>query len=173
MNEHNCTEPMEETTDCCCNQENGCCVTPEPPLLEQYQKLEKEHLLLLAEFENYRKRLQKTTDQKLKYAIQPLILNLLNVYDNLAAMKQQLTDEKLIAGVELITQSFLSALKEQGIQKIDGIGKFNPELHEVIDVINSTEEPNTILEVIFDGFILHDRVIRAAKVKIASNESPS
>lgn len=127
-----------------------------------------------AEFENYQKRNQKDRDLERRYALGPLVFDLLPVLDNLARAlesAQQTGDEGPLAqGVALVQTQFLELLKRHGITRIDAQGKpFNPNLHQaVMQKPAGDVEPHTILQVLEHGFINQDRVLRPAKVIVSS-----
>ncbi len=130
-----------------------------------------------ADFENYQKRLQRELTQEKRYAFGPLILDLLPVLDNLeravqAAHKANETGP-LVQGVAMVQNQILEMLKRHGITRIDAKGKpFDPNAHEaVMQQPSQDASPGTVLQVLEEGFTLHDRVLRPAKVVVASNAS--
>lgn len=133
---------------------------------------QKDLLLLRAEFENYRKRLNKTTEQRLKFATQPLATDLLRVYDNFTATLDTVADEAIRNGIQFMRDYLESVLKEHGVTKIlTTIGTaFDPQYHEAVEAVNQGGSETIISEVILDGFMLHDRVIRPTRVKVESHE---
>src|SRR5947209_2517428 len=131
-----------------------------------------------AEFENYQKRNQKDREQERRYWYTPLALDLLPVFDNLdrtlAAAKQAGETGALVQGVAMVQGQFLEMLKRHGITRIDADGKmFDPHVHQAVTQQPSPEhEPGTILQVLEQGFMNHDRVLRRAKVMVSSNWNP-
>ena len=154
--------------------------TIDPAELEKLQKLaaERDQYLdmaqrLRAEFENYQKRSQKDRDQERRYAHTPLIYDLLPAFDNLErtlqAARQAGETGALVQGVAMVQAQFLEQLKRHGIVPIDAQGKpFDPNLHQAVMQQPSTDhEPNTVLQVLEQGFMNHDRVLRPAKVIVS------
>jgi molecular chaperone GrpE len=131
-----------------------------------------------AEFENYQKRNQKEREQERRYWYTPLALDLLPVFDNLdrtlAAAKQAGATGPLVQGVALVQGQLLETLKRHGITRIDADGKhFDPNVHQaVMQQPSESHEPGTILQVLEQGFMNHDRVLRPAKVMVSSKENP-
>lgn len=128
-----------------------------------------------AEFDNYQKRMQREREQDRKYAFGPLALDLLPILDNLDravfAAKQAGDAGSLVQGVTMVQTQFLELLKRHGITRIDCLGKpFDPNFHQAVVQQPSAEvEPNTILQVIEQGFLNQDRVLRPAKVIVSTN----
>jgi len=129
-----------------------------------------------AEFENYQKRNQKDREQDRRYAYGPLVRDLLPVMDNLdralAAARQAGDNSSLVQGVAMVQSQFLDLLKRNGITRIDAQGQpFDPNLHQAVMQQPSAEhEPNTVLQVLEQGFLHHDRVLRPAKVIVSSRQ---
>jgi molecular chaperone GrpE len=127
-----------------------------------------------AEFENYQKRMQREREQERKYSFGPMALDLLPIFDNLdralAAGKQAGETGPLVQGVAMVQAQFLELLKRNGITRIDAEDKpFDPNLHQaVMQKTTSEVEPNTIVQVIEQGFLNQDRVLRPAKVVVST-----
>jgi molecular chaperone GrpE len=130
-----------------------------------------------AEFENYQKRSQKDREQERKYAFGPLAIDLLPVLDNLdraVAAAQQAGDKgPLIQGVVMVQNQFIEMLKRNGITRIDAQGKpFDPNQHQaVVQQPSADVEPGTVLQVLEQGFMNQDRVLRPAKVIVSTKPS--
>jgi molecular chaperone GrpE len=127
-----------------------------------------------AEFENYQKRMQREREQDRKYSFGPLAMELLPILDNLdralQAGKQAGETGPLVQGVAMVQAQFLELLKRNGITRIDADGKpFDPNVHQaVMQKPVDGVEPNTIVQVIEQGFMNQDRVLRPAKVVVSS-----
>ncbi len=127
-----------------------------------------------AEFENFRKRLDKEKSQFLKYANQAIILEILTVLDDLEravslAEKHKQDFKTFLKGVEMILAHLYEVLKKQGVRSIDAKNKkFDPLLHEALMSVESDrEDDNKIIEELQKGYLIEDRVLRTAKVKVA------
>lgn len=127
-----------------------------------------------AEFENYQKRNQREREQERKYWYTPLVLDLLPVLDNLdravAAARQAGDTGSLVQGVAMVQSQFLDMLKRHEITRIDADDKaFDPNMHQAVMQQPTDEvEPGMILQVLEQGFLNHDRVMRPAKVIVSS-----
>jgi molecular chaperone GrpE len=145
--------------------------------LETLQRERDQFLDLLkrtqAEFENYQKRNQREREQERRYWYGPLGLDLLPVLDNLeralAAAKQANETGPLVQGVNMVLAQFLDLLKRHGITPIEAQGQpFDPHQHQAVMQHPSNEvPPNTVTQVLERGFMLHDRVLRPAKVAVS------
>ncbi|NLK49983.1 MAG: nucleotide exchange factor GrpE [Candidatus Cloacimonetes bacterium] len=151
-------------------------LTPE----ERIEELESEvaewkdkYLRNMAEFENYRRRsIQEKTDW-IKMATQKLALEVCDVLDNFERALEQITEEhkedKLIKGFGLIEQQLRNVLERESVRKIEALGaEFDPQWHEALAHIPSEEPENTIAAVIQNGYMIHDKVLRPARVAVSS-----
>lgn len=149
--------------------------------LKKELEQEKEKVLrLAAELDNFRKRLTKETEEKLKYANQKVILDFLTIIDNLEMAISHIDSAKpdaleaLKEGVELTLKQFKNTLSKYGAKEIKtDIGdEFNPNLHDAMMLDSDKNyENNTITMVMQKGYTLHDRVIRPAKVRVNKIEN--
>ena len=119
---------------------------------------------LQAEFENYKKRVERENSNLVKCASEQLIKRLLPVLDSFEqALKSKEMDTK---GVELVYAQLFSVLEEQGLEKIDCEGKeFDPLTQEVL-LQEESDNENIVLEELQKGYMLNDKLIRTAKIKI-------
>lgn len=131
-------------------------------------------LRLQAEFDNTRKRLEKDKQDFVKFANEGIISELLNILDDLerAVDLAQSKHQDLAAflkGVEMILAHLYEMLKEHGIKPIEAQGKiFDPHYHEALMQTENKELPeHTVVEELQKGYLLNDRVIRTAKVKVS------
>lgn len=133
-----------------------------------------------AEMENIRRRAERDVQQAHKYALERIVDELLPVLDSLEAGLQAANApgadvEKLREGTSLTLKMLVGALEKSGVVQINPQGqRFNPELHQAMamqDVPNA--EPNTVVVVYQKGYQLNDRLIRPARVVVASANSGS
>lgn len=137
-------------------------------------------LRLQADFDNTRKRLDKEKQEFFKYANEGMIVELLNVLDDLERAVN-LTESKhqdlpaFLKGVEMILAHLYEMLKENGVKPIEAQGKiFDPHLHEALMQVEDAEKPeHTVIEELQKGYMLNDRVIRTAKVKVSKKDTGS
>lgn len=124
-----------------------------------------------AEFDNYRKREENLHQERINQANERLIRELLPVIDNLElAILNTPKDDESLKGIKMIYTQLFSILEQYGLKKMQSKGLFNPELHEAMLIENSEQEQNEIIEVFVEGYYLHDKVIRHAKVKLSGGQ---
>jgi molecular chaperone GrpE len=126
-----------------------------------------------ADFENYQKRVQRDLSQERRYWHGALALDLLPILDNfdraVEAARQAGESGPLMQGVALIQSQMLDMLRRHGITPIDALGKpFDPNLHQAVMQQPSDQPPNTVVGVLEKGFMIHDRVLRPARVAVAA-----
>jgi molecular chaperone GrpE len=127
-----------------------------------------------ADFENYQKRQQRDLAQERLYAHMPLSLDLLTALDNidraLAESRKAGETGPLSQGVALVQAQLLDALRRHGITPIQAQGKpFDPNQHEAVMQQPSAElPPMTVLQVLENGYTIHDRVLRPARVIVSA-----
>jgi molecular chaperone GrpE len=118
--------------------------------------------------------MQREREMERKYAFGPLAESLLPIYDNLdravAAAKQAGDKGPLVQGVAMVVTQFLELLNRHGITRIDAAGKpFDPNLHQAVMQKPADDVPaNTVVQVIEQGFLNQDRVLRPAKVIVST-----
>lgn len=132
-----------------------------------YQKL----LRNQAEFDNFKKRTRKERENDQKYKAQDLANELLPALDNFErALNQEITEanKSFVDGITMVYNQIKEALNNQGIEKIEAVGQpFDPNIHHaVMQVEDSEQESNTVIEELQTGYMLKDRVIRPAMVKV-------
>ena len=130
------------------------------------------YLRLAAEYDNYRKRTAKEKESLYADAKIDTIKALLGVYDNLERGIAQYGDEESPhrKGLEMVFSQFKESLKKLGVETMDAVGQpFDPEKHNaVMHVEDGNYGENTVAEVLQQGFMLGDRVLRFAIVKVAN-----
>jgi len=132
-----------------------------------------------ADFENYQKRNQREREQERKYMHRALAFDLLPVIDNLeraaAAAKTAHETGPLVQGVKMVLDQFLNLLQRHGISRIDAEGKpFDPNLHQAMMKQPAPEvPPTTVLTVLENGYLIHDRVLRPARVVVYAGPEES
>ena len=124
---------------------------------------------LQAEFENYKKRIEKEKSEFAKYSSAMTIERLLPVLDSFEmAIKHTNEKEKFVQGIKMIYAQFVSTLEGLGLRPIKTDGEqFDPYKHEVLLKEESEKPDGAILEELQKGYMFHDRVLRFSKVKIS------
>lgn len=143
-------------------------------LMKEKDELEDKYLRAEAEMANMQTRYKKEQEQLLKYQSQRLATAVLPVIDNLnRALEIEVDDEaskNLKQGVEMVAKDLNKAFTDNEITKIESLGKkFDPTLHQAVKSVPAEDgqEPETIVEVFQDGYMLKDRVLRPAMVVVA------
>lgn len=154
-------DPMEAAADAI-PQETA---KPENDLKDQL-------LRLAADFDNYRKRAQREFEQTRRFGIERLLGDLLPVFDAVDRAIGYVGDsrEPFAEGVRLIARQAVDALTRHGVKGFASVGQpFDPTLHEAVG-IDSTKEapPGIVLEEHQRGYLLHDRLLRPAKVIVSA-----
>lgn len=141
---------------------------------EKIKQLQDSLLRKAAEFENYKRRTENDQINLLKYAAEPIIKNILIVYDDMERSINHINDnnnfDSLKKGMELVFEKFTKILNSQGVKKIDATGKpFDVNYHEALmqQPVNSVP-PNTVIQVVEEGYMYKDKVIRHSKVIVSS-----
>ena len=123
-----------------------------------------------AEGENIRRRAQEDVAKAQKFAVERFSGEMLAVMDSLQAGLTVDTDnvESFKNGMELTLKQLTSAFEKFHIKQIDPVGeKFDAHKHQAIGMVESEQEPNTVVSVMQKGYQLHDRVLRPALVLVA------
>ena len=127
-----------------------------------------------ADFENYQKRAARERDEERRYAAAPLARDLLPAFDNLQravdAAKQVNEQGPLVQGVAATQAQLLQILARHGIKPIEALHQpFDPNRHEaVMQQPSGDHPPGTVLQVLQQGFTIHDRVLRPASVVVST-----
>lgn len=161
-------------------------IDPLAALEQENGKLKDQLLRAVAEMENIRKRAVKDRDDASKYGVTNLAKELLAVADNLGRAMEAIPEEliqdndaiaNLVTGVKATQDQLHGAMQKSGIQKIDAQPGtlFDPNIHEVMFEAGSPDHtPGAIIQVMETGYMIHDRLLRPARVGVAkkSNSAP-
>lgn len=128
-------------------------------------------LRLQADFDNYRKFLEKDKADFVKFANERIIVEMLGIVDDFERALAAFKDEQHKKAIQMILQRFLKTLGEFGVKEIEANGKkFNPAEHEAFMQEESDKEEGAVLEVLQKGYALNGKIIRHAKVKVSKNK---
>ncbi len=122
-----------------------------------------------AEFENYKKRVERDKQKFIDLSQEKIILKLLPILDNLELAMQNADNTEFAKGIDLIYGDLMETLQKEGLIKIEAQGGFNPELHEAM-MTEEGKEDNKIVEEMQKGYKLKEKVIRHSKVKISKKK---
>lgn len=138
------------------------------------QNMEDRFLRVNAEFENYKKRMIRESSDRLKYFHLDLIKELLPSLDNLeraiSHAKSENNDvDSMIEGLEMVNKMTHEVFEKYGVSRVDTTGEvFDPNFHQAVGVVESDSVPeNHIVEECLGGYLLHDRIIRPAMVRVS------
>ncbi|MFN4336829.1 MAG: nucleotide exchange factor GrpE [Candidatus Nitrosocaldus sp.] len=140
------------------------------------KEYESKYKYLLADYDNYRKRVEREAEYRVRQSIESFILKLLNLRDDFvraidAIKKSNATavDKHIVEGLEGVLKNLDGILRDAGIVEIPAVGKeFNPNLHEAVSFIYNSELPDlTITNEIRKGYMMNDRVIRPSLVEVS------
>jgi len=129
------------------------------------------YLRKLAEFDNFRKRVERERDELRQAALEDFVRELLPVIDNFDRALQHAGDDSgaFHQGVEMIAKQLHDTLERKGVTEINPLGEmFNPEVHEAVQRVEGGDQPpGTVVFVMLKGYTRGDRLIRPALVGVA------
>ena len=149
-------------------------------VVEQLQKAEAEvadlrnaWLRARADTENARKQAAAEVQKAYKYAVEKFAEDMLPVADSLEqALSANASPEQLRAGVELTLKQLQSAFGRAQLTPVEPVGeKFDPHRHQAMQMVDSDQAPNTVVQVFQKGYVLNDRVLRPALVAVAKGSA--
>lgn len=123
---------------------------------------------LQADFINYKNRTNREKQQSIELANESLILKILPIIDDLdRAINSKEEKDEFSSGIELIRDNLLLSLKDFGLEEVDCSDKFDPNYHHAVITEDSNKGSDKILEVFQKGYILNNKCIRPAMVKVS------
>ena len=170
------SEPVTQPDNRDPNSEDALTPSPSDELLAEVTRerdaLRDRLLRAAAEFDNYRKRMERERRDLADYIAGDVLSDVLPLLDNFErAMRAPAADlDTHRTGIELIHKQFVDALRKRGVVAIDPVGKqFDPNLHQAVasEVVADTPD-GQILEELQRGYVLGDRLLRPAMVKVAT-----
>lgn len=142
-------------------------------LLDEQKKISEDMFerikYLQADFDNYRKNMEKEKSRIIELANENLIKELLPILDDFEAAIKTAESENDRKGIELLNQKLTFILEKYGLKSIETEGKMDPHKHEAVLREESDKEDGTIIEKLQKGYMLNSKVIRPARVKVAKN----
>jgi molecular chaperone GrpE len=149
--------------------------------LEAEQEKAKEYLnrlkYLQADFENYRKRVEREVQEAVQRSNEKLVVCLIDIIDDLesAISAGETTENKdaLLEGIKMVHKNLDRLLEKEGLERLECVGQaFNPNMHEVLSEIPTKDlESGTVIEEARKGFMFKGKVLRPSIVKIACEDS--
>jgi molecular chaperone GrpE len=140
-------------------------------LKEEVRREHEMYLRALADFDNYRRRVERERTSAARSGKRDLIVSLLDVIDNFDRALEHISDapSSIANGVQAIHRKLLGLLEAQGITPLESRGEtFNPELHEAIGSVETDQyESGTVVDEVQRGYRWGDEVLRPARVRVA------
>lgn len=140
---------------------------------EQLEEKNDQFMRLNAEFQNYKRRVEKEKADIFKYGSEKIVTDLLMVIDNFERASDSFEENEqtksIIHGIEMIQNNFLDILKKHGVEEIEALNKsFDHDFHHAVMSEDSDDhEEETVVEVFQKGYTLNQKVIRPAMVKVS------
>lgn len=164
-NEESTVEVEEETKEATTESAN-----------KELEDLRNQYIRLAADFDNYRKRQAQERESLLKYGAEDTLKKILPVLDTFVRAKEALNNtddiEQAKESIDVVEKQLVDSLDKIGLKKIETNGvEFDPNLHEAVMQTPTNDHPDhSIIAELQSGYILDDRVIRAALVNVAVND---
>lgn len=144
-------------------------------LREELSDLKDQYLRKAAEMDNFRKRMQREKEEAIKFANSQIITDVITILDDferaIASAANSRDFDAFHQGIQMIESQLLSLLERKyGLKQLDSLGEpFDPNIHEAL--AGGSAENTVVLEVYQKGYVLHDRVLRPARVRVGAPES--
>ncbi len=146
-------------------------------MTEKFKELNDKYLRLAAEFDNYKRLIQRDQRDQIRFGNEQLLKELLPVVDNLEraikASQEGGSSDVLIQGVELTLKQLTGALTRFHVTPIQTIGQlFDPATHQSVTSVASKKVPEQhVVDEFQRGYLLHDRILRAAMVSVSAGQA--
>jgi molecular chaperone GrpE len=145
---------------------------------QEYDATREQLLRLMADFDNYRKRMTRQHEEARQFATADLVIALLPGFDNLEralnAARQDSTPSSatIVEGISMVLRQFKEALGKIGVREVQTLGTpFDPTRHEAVDIVSvPASEDGVVVAEVQHGYLLHERLLRPAKVVVGKAE---
>lgn len=145
---------------------------------QEYEATREQLLRLMADFDNYRKRITRQHEEARQFAVADLVIALLPGFDNLeralSAARQDSTSGSamIVEGLSMVLRQLKEALGKVGVREVQTQGlPFDPTRHEAVDIVSvPASEDGMVVEEVQRGYLLHERLLRPAKVIVGRAE---
>lgn len=170
------TDTTDSETEVKIEEPEECCVPNNEEIIEENKKLKDQYLRVLADAENFKRRIDEERIRERKYGSQRVmekLVSVVDVFDQAVNMKTE--DEKLknfLAGFVMVNNSLKQILEEEGVKTIKAINEpFDPKYHHAMETgWDETKADNIVTEELQRGYLFKDRILRASLVKV--NKKP-
>ena len=168
----------ENEGQCSVKEDQDNALDREKELKKEIAELKDSLLRNHADFDNYRKRVQKEKEEWFQYACLSLVEKLLPVLDNferamLSVNEQNEETKNVLSGIKMIEKQIKETLQKEGLEPIEAVGAaFDPLLHEAVMQVPVEEgvADNQIVEEVLKGYLFKGKLLRASMVKVAVGE---
>jgi molecular chaperone GrpE len=138
----------------------------------ELRKAREDHLRAVADLQNFRRRTNEERATQLQFANEGIVSEILPVLDNFEralAHRGDASSEEFQAGIDMIARQLGESLRKYGLVEVPALGlPFDPNVHEAVVKEQTTDTaPGTVLEVFQRGYMLNERLLRPARVKVA------
>lgn len=176
MENENSNKPEDKDT-----KETGAEKSPEPQVVEAKKEeidFKAKYYYAAAEMENVRKRFEREKENLVKYGNERVLTDLLQVLDNFERTIDMLKPDQdpkiknIVTGIDMVQKQFVDTLTKHGLTPVQSVGKeFDPNFHEAMaQEYAEGAKPNHVIKEFQKGYTLNGRLIRAAKVVVASDK---
>lgn len=175
MENENTNEKAEETKEA---QKETTEAQPEVEPRKEEIDYKAKYFYVAAEMDNYRKRMEREKENLIKYGNERVLSDLIQVVDNFERTIEMLKHDEdpkiknIVVGMDMVTKQFIDTLSKHGLTVVQSVGKeFDPHLHEAMaqEYVEGAK-PNQIVKEFQKGYSLNGRLVRAAKVVVASDK---
>ena len=163
-------EQEVEASECLENEGPDPQVSDDREVSKEEEELNTRYLRLAADFQNYKRRVEKEKCDIYAYANEKIVVELLDVIDNFErALEHSNESEGFSEGMNMIYKQLKGVLEKSGVEEMNATGEpFDPNLHHAVLTENSVEyESGNVTMVLQKGYLLNKKVIRPAMVKVA------
>ena len=163
-------EQEVEASECLENEGPDPQVSDDREVSKEEEELNTRYLRLAADFQNYKRRVEKEKSDIYAYANERIVVELLDVIDNFErALEHSNESEGFSEGMNMIYKQLKGVLEKSGVEEMNATGEpFDPNLHHAVLTENSVEyESGKVTMVLQKGYLLNKKVIRPAMVKVA------
>lgn len=153
-------------------------VTPITEAKKEEIDFKAKYFYIAAEMDNYRKRMEREKENYLKFGNERILSDLLQVVDNFDRTIDMLKPDEdakvknIVTGLDMVKKQFLDTVSKHGLTPVEAIGKeFDPNFHEALaQEYVEGKKPNEIIKEFQKGYTLNGRLVRPAKVVVASDK---
>lgn len=152
--------------------------SPEVEAKKEETDFKEKFYYIAAEFDNYRKRMEREKENLLKFGNERLLSDLLGVVDNFERTIDMLRPDEdpkiknIVIGIDMVMKQFLDTASKHGLTQVEAMGKdFDPNFHEALaQEYQEGAAPNSVIKEYQKGYTLNGRLVRPSKVVVANDK---